>query len=292
MWIQQWVALPVVYEQQMGELPPDSRPQALDSATTGLARDGNLLNSPYKSLDNNAPFYSQLSAIPQGQLRSDFRSPPHTSTQFQYQDHGSSLMNMNLMAGALPEFASFEDASVNSQSVPRSLSGASTSAVAYQLGQNLQMPAHASGSLPTHPSYGLGFGPTPYQQTYMLSQGPQHGSYPPFATNPPRLPGTTTTQAPYQSYGQASQYMYYPTPYEVQGQFAPGYAAQGSQGHSMYGRRASLTSSGPGADFSHIENGFPGARIAPMNLHGEQGQVGSTYSMPFPSGPGKNIYTR
>jgi hypothetical protein len=141
-WIQQWVPLPIVYEQQhMGDVPSGSRPQAMDNATTGFAQDGNLPASfpvPLKSPDNNAPFYSQLCAIPQAQLRQDFRSPTH----YQSQEHGASPLNMSPMVGALPDFGAGDDASTSQQTVPRSLSGASTSAVAYQLGQNLQMPTH------------------------------------------------------------------------------------------------------------------------------------------------------
>ena len=277
----------------MGDLPPGSRPPALDNATTGLARDGNpSASSPYKSPDNNAPFYSQLSAISQGQLRPDFRSPTHPTAQYQSQEHSMSSMNMGAMAGALPEYGSFDEASVIPQSIPRSLSGASTSAVAYQLGQNLQqMPAHASSNLSPHPSYGPGFAPSPYQQSFMPSQGSQHGAYPPFGANQTRLNSATSMQTPYQNYPQASQYMYY-SPYSAQGQFVPGFAAQAAQGHGMYGRRPSLTNTsvgimGPGTEFSHIEGSFPGARAVPGNPQGEVGSFGSNYGVPFVQATGK-----
>lgn len=284
-WVQQWVPLPIVYEQQMGDLPPGLRPQALDNATTGFARDGTpSASSPYKSTDNNAPFHSQLSAIPQGQLRPDFRS----SAQYPSQEHGSSPLNMGSMAGMLPDYSSFDDASVNSQSVPRSLPGPSTSAVAYQLGQNLQMPAHASGNLPTHPTYGPGFAAHPYQQNFMPPQGSQHGVYSPYATNQPRQAGTATMQAPFPGYPQPSQYIYYPAPYGAQGQFAPGYMAQGAQGQQMYGRRASLTNPGQGADFTHMDGGFPGVRMPPANVQGDQGSFGPAYGVPYVQGPGKS----
>ncbi|CAO2648991.1 Nn.00g099400.m01.CDS01 [Neocucurbitaria sp. VM-36] len=285
-WVQQWVPLPIVYEQQMGDLPSGSRPQALENATTGFARDGNpSTSSPYKSPESNAPFYSQLSAISQGQLRPDFRSPTHPTAQYQSQEHGASPLNMGSMAGALPEYGSFEDGSAVQQSIPRSLSGASTSAVAYQLGQNLQMQAHASNNLPAHTSYGPGFAPSSYQQNFMPSQSSQHGAYPPFGTNQPRLASATSMQTPYQNYQQASQYMYY-APYGGQGQFVPGFATQSTQGHTMYGRRPSLTNTSIGimtqsADFSHIEGNFPGARVAPGNPQGEAGSFGSAYGVPF-----------
>ncbi|KAJ4370531.1 hypothetical protein N0V83_005052 [Neocucurbitaria cava] len=290
-WVQQWVPLPIVYEQQMGDLPSGTRPQALDNATTGFARDGNpSVTSPYKSPENNAPFYSQLSAISQGQLRPDFRSPTHPTAQYQSQEHGASPLNMGSMIGALPEYASFEDASVVPQSIPRSLSGASTSAVAYQLGQNLQMQTHGSGNLPTHTSYGPGFAPGSYQQNFMPSQSSQHSAYPPFGANQPRLTNATSMQPPYQNYPQASQYMYY-TPYGAQGQFVPGFAGQTAQGHAMYGRRPSLTNASAGmmgqsADFPHIEGNFLGARVAPGNPQGEANSFGSAYGAAFPQASG------
>ena len=143
-WVQQWVPLPVVYEQQqhMGDLPPGPRPHAMDNATTGLARDGNTSGSfptSLKSPDSSDPFYSQLSGLPHGQLRPDFRSSTHANGSHQPQEHGTSPLNMGAMTGALPNYGTNDNASTNPQTVPRSLSGASTSAVAYQLGQNLQM---------------------------------------------------------------------------------------------------------------------------------------------------------
>jgi hypothetical protein len=288
-WIQQWVPLPIVYEQQhMGDVPSGSRPQAMDNATTGFARDGNLPASfpaPLKSPDNNAPFYSQLCALPQAQLRQDFRSPTH----YQSQEHGASPLNMSSMAGALPDFGAGDDASTSQQTVPRSLSGASTSAVAYQLGQNLQTPGHASGNMPSHTPYGSGYATGPYQQTFVPQQGSQYGPYPPFATNQPRLAGGTLMQVPYQNYQQASQYMYYPAPYSAHGQFNSGFSTQAAQSQTTYGRRASLTNTGmqgQSADFSHLEGSFPGARMATGSFHGDPSSVVSPYGTQFAQASG------
>jgi hypothetical protein len=286
-WIQQWVPLPIVYEQQhMGDLPSGPRPQAMDNAITGFARDGNLsaVFSPHKPLDNNAPFYSQLSALPQGQLRQDFRSP----TQYQAQEHGASPLNMSSMAGSLPDFGAGDDASTNPQTVPRSLSGASTSAVAHQLGQNLQMSTHASGNMPSHPSYGSGYATGLHQPTFMPQQGSQYGAYPSFATNQPRLAGTSM-QAPYQNYQQASQYMYYPAPYGAHGQFNAGFSAQTAQGQTLYGRRSSPTNTGmqgQGADSSHIEGSFPGAHMTTGSFQGDPMSIVSPYCAQFAQIPG------
>ncbi|CAA9962276.1 YT521-B splicing factor [Pyrenophora teres f. maculata] len=272
-WVQQWVPLPVVYHHQMGDLPPGPRPQAMDHATSTFAP------AALKSPDGNAPFYSQLSALPQGQPRPDFRSPAHPNGHYQPQDHGASSMNMGAMAVALPEFGADDDASLNQQNIPRSLSGASTSAVAYQLGQNLQMPSH--------PSYGPGFAAGMHQQPFMPQHGSQYGVYPSFAPNQPRLAGATSMQAPYQNYQQASQYMYYPTPYAPQGQYNHGYAVQASHGQPMYGRRASLTNTGMQrqiADYSHMDGNFPGARIAHGNFAGDPAPYNAQFA-PSPAMP-------
>lgn len=295
-WVQQWVALPVVYEGQgpMGDLPPGSRPQALDSAATGFARDGNQgpSTSSYKSPDNTTPFHSQLSAIPQGQLRPDYRSPTHTTAQYPPQEHGASPLNMSSMAGALPEYGSIDDASVNpqSQSVPRSLPGASTSAVVYQLGQNLQMPIHASGSMPSHPSYGNAYAAGPYQQQ-AFGQGSQHGAYPPFGPNQSRMPAASM-QTVFQNYPGPSQYMYYPAPYGHQAQYNPGYGAQSLQSQAVYGRRGSTTDTTAGLtsphnmSFQHIEGGFQDTRVGTGGLQGEQASMG----LPFMRGQGRRTF--
>ena len=98
-------------------------------------------------------------------------------------------------------------------------------------------------------------------------------------------------QTNYQSYQHASQYTYFPAPYGAQGQCAPGYVAQVVQGQAMSGRRTILTNLGQGADFSHMGNSFPGARMASGNLQGEQGLIESTYGAPFVQAQGKNILT-
>ena len=198
-WVQQWVPLPVVYEQQqhMGDLPPGPRPHAMDNATTGLARDGNTSGSfptSLKSPDSSDPFYSQLSGLPHGQLRPDFRSSTHANGSHQPQEHGTSPLNMGAMTGALPNYGTNDNASTNPQTVPRSLSGASTSAVAYQLGQNLQM---TSSNMSTHASYGPGFATGLPQQPFMPQQGSQYSAYPSFATNQPRLAGVAPMPSPY-----------------------------------------------------------------------------------------------
>jgi hypothetical protein len=292
-WVQQWVALPVVYEGPMGDLPPGSRPQALDSAAAGFARDGNpSLSStlpPYKSPDNSTPFYSQLSGIPENQLRPDYRSPTHATTQFPAGEHAASPLNMASMAGALPEYGSMDVVSATqqgSQSVPRSLPGASASAVVYQLGQNLQMSGgHVPGSMPNRHQYGTAYAAAPYQQQN-FAQGSQHASYPPFAASQSRMPANTL-QMGFQNYPGPSQYMYYPTPYGHQGQYNPGHPAQGAQSQAMYERGGNMSgvpmglSSPQGVDYQHHDGTFTGARHGPGSLQSEQAAVGSAFAPSF-----------
>lgn len=283
-WVQQWVPLPVVYEQHMGDLPPGPRPQAMDNATTGLARDGNTsgsVSTSLKSPDSNDPFYSQLSGLPQSQLRPEFRSHTHVNGSYQPQEHGTSPLNMGAMTGTLPSYNANDNASMNPQTVPRSLSGASTSAVAYQLGQNLQMPP---GNMSTHAAYGPGFATGLSQQPFMPQQGSQYSAYPSFATTQSRLAGAAPMHPSYQNYQQASQYMYYPVPYGPQGQFNPGFS---TQSQAMYERKASSTNTGmqgQAADYSHVSDAFSGVRMTTGNFLGDSM---SPYSAQFTQSSGK-----
>ncbi|KAH6612640.1 YT521-B-like domain-containing protein [Boeremia exigua] len=278
-WVQQWFTVPVIVEGQMGDIPSDSQSHPMDYAAAGLPRDDqhDLLpsSSPYKLQDNNTPFYAQLSSISQGHHRPDHRSPAQ-SAPYYASHHESSSFKMGAMAGALPEYGS-DMQHQSSQAVPRSLPGASTSAVVYQLGQNMQMPAHASNGMAVHPSYGSNYGANPYQQGYMPSQNPQNGVYPPYNLSQPRIQGVAPIHNPYQPYPQAPQYMYYPTSYGPQGHYPQGYAAQGMQGHTMYGRRPSL---------STAPSGVPGQNADIPSHDGSTRMGHSEQNMPYYPVPG------
>ncbi len=271
----------------MGDAPLGPRSHTMDTTTVGIARDGNTSGSfptSFKSPDSNDPFYSQLSGLPQGQLRPEFRSATHASGSYQSQEHGTSPLNMGAMTGALPNYGANDNVSMNPQAVPRSLSGASTSAVAYQLGQNLQTP---SGSMPTHAPFGPGFAAGLQQQPFMPQQGSQYNAYPSYAANQPRLAGVAPMQSPYQNYQQASQYMYYPAPYGPQGQFSHGF---GAQSQTMYERKPSLANTGMQghvADYSHVDGSFPGARMTTGNFPGDASSVMSPYGAHFAQSSGK-----
>lgn len=284
-WVQQWFALPLIVEGQMGDLPPDSRSQTMVPTAAGLPREDQHTqlppSSPYNAQDSNTPFYSQLSSISQGQHRPDHRSPAQ-STPYHATQHDSAAFKMGAMAGALPEHIS--DAQHQTlQSIPRSLSGASTSALVYQLGQSLQMPAHTSNGIPLHPLYGTNFGTSPYQQGYMQSPTTQGGIYPHYNPNQPRPQGVAPMQNPYQQYSQPSQYMYFPAPYGAHGQYPISYTAQGSQAQTGFGRRPSLGTApfavpGQTTEVPSHEGSFPGTWMA-------QGDP-NTFGAPFYQGQG------
>jgi hypothetical protein len=284
-WVQQWIALPVVVEEQMGDIPPGPGPQPLDITATGLARDEHQgtsnPNLSLKSSSSNTPFYSQLSAIPQAQLRPDLRSPTHPQgAHYPTQDHGPSPMNMGAMAGALPDYASANTAHGN-PSMPqhdqRQLSGASTSALVYQLQQNMQVPGPASGSLPPH--FGSGFNVSQFQQNFVPAQASQHHNYPQFPTGQQRVAAPGPMQG-YQNFPQHSQYMYYPGPYGPPAQYAQNFSGQGSQNQTMYGRRQST-------EILQQDGSFAGHRMAPNNMQGDAGGGGSMFTAPFVQAQGR-----
>jgi hypothetical protein len=285
-WVQQWIALPVVVEEQMGDIPPGPGPQSLDITATGLARDEHQNTSnptmSLKSPGSNTPFYSQLSAIPQAQLRPDLRSPTHQqSPHYPTQDHGAASMNMSTMASALPDYASVNTAHGNPsmlQHDQRQLSGASTSALVYQLQQNMQVPGSASGSLPAH--YGSGFNAGQFQQSFVPAQASQHPSYPQYPTGQARIAAPGPMQPPYQNFQQHLQYLYYPGPYGHPTQYTQNFPGQSNPNQTMFGRRQS-------SEMPQQDGGFSGHRMASGNVQGELGVVGTTSGAPFVQAPGE-----
>ncbi|KAF2737858.1 hypothetical protein EJ04DRAFT_520894 [Polyplosphaeria fusca] len=243
-WFQQWIALPVVYEEQMGDVPPGTVPQLLDITAAGIAHDENQGHynasaSSLRSPSSNAPFHSQFSSIAQGQGRPDIRSPTHlASPQYPAQEHGGTPLNMASMVGALPEYAPMDNTGNPHAQQPgqRPLSGASTSALVYQLQQNLQMPGHAGGSLQTHSNYSAGYGPGQFSQGFVPTHGSQLTSYAPFNPNQQRVGGPSAMPPQFQNFHQPSPYLYYPTSYAHQGQFPQTFQGQPQP---MYGRRPS-----------------------------------------------------
>jgi len=273
-WVQQWVALPVVYEGQMGDIPTGTRTQALEGIGPGNTREGQqgLSSSPYKSTDNNTAFYSQLSSLPQSQGRTDFRSTVNVQAQYPLQEHGASPLHMGSMMSALPDYGLAEDSSNNMQGQqppPLTLPGAPNSTVVYQLGQNIQLAGHGHGNMSPQPPYPSGYAGAPYQQGFATSsQNNPHATYQNFNTNVSRMHPGVPMQPQFQGYQQAPQYMYYSPPYGSQAQFSPGYPAPGAQSQVNYDRKGSL-------DYPSHDGIFPAAR----------GGTSGTQA-PFPQGNG------
>lgn len=262
----------------MGDLPLGSSPQALDITATGIAHDAveNNTQQPVgvRSPTSNTPFYSQLSSIPQSQLRRDLRSPAHPSSPHYPQDHGATSLNMSAMAGSLPDYASIDGAQL--QHAQQHLSGASASALVYQLQQNLQGPGPASSTLPVHSGYGPSFGPGQYQQTFVPAQAASHSNYT-FSINQQRGPGPNPVQPSYPNYAQQTPYLYYPAPYGTH-QFVPGFSGPNAQNQTVYGRRQSLASShGQNMDLPPQDSTFPhGPRTGPNAVQVDPATMGWT----------------
>lgn len=274
----------------MGDLPPDSRSHNMNPIAAGPALDDQITplpsSSPHKSSDSSTPFYSQLSTIPQEHHRPDHRLPVENAHYYASQQE-SSPFKMGAIVGALPDYTS-DVQHQTSQSIPRSLSGASTTALVYQLGQNLQMTPHIQGNISAHPSFGSGYGASPYHQGYMPHQSAQNGAYPIYNQNQHRFQGAIPIQNPYQPYQQPSQYMYYPAPFGAQGQYPGGYAVQGTQGQSMFGRRPSLVAASMGIpgqtmEMPHPEGNVPAARAMP----GDSMSNAAAFGAPPYQGSGK-----
>jgi hypothetical protein len=280
----------------MGDLPPGSTPQSLDITTDGPARDEHQ-SSAFRSPTSNSPFHTQLGSIPQGHMRPDIRSPAHLATpHYASQDHGASPLNMGSMAGALPEYPTIDPNQGNPQThqqSQRALSGASTSALVYQLQQNLQMPAHGAGALTAQSAYAAG----QYQQNFAPGHAP-HANYGAFHPTQQRLPhpGSLPTQY-HQNFHQPSQYMYYPSPYGPQAQLPQGFPTQSAQPQALYGRRPSLSNApmhfmGQNMELPQSDGVYPsGGRLMPGAVPGESVPSAALLSGSF-GAPGKFGRTR
>ena len=263
-WMQQWIALPVIVEEQMGDIPADTGFRPLECSGTDASQDGirdsakvapgganNPSPSELRSPSNNAPSYSQPSSIPQSQPRLDIPRASNQQGNTFYgvskgQELSASYFNMGAVAGALPECPSV----VLGQSIPqahqqgsRALSGASTSAHIYQLQQTSQFPGHSPSSYQGQSPYSPTFGQGQYPTNFIASQSAQQTAYQQFNPNQQRPAGPSSLQPLYPSFQQQpSQYLYYTSPYGPQGQFTQNPPAQVPQQPTPYNRRAGLPS--------------------------------------------------
>jgi len=277
-WVQQlqWVALPIAYEQPaMGDHNTQTQPQPLDNGGEHGPHHFDLSStSPYKPAPDYTPFYSQLSSLPNTQVRPEFRTSMHTSPHTAAHDHDSSLFNMSSMGSALPEFNSVETSAApqGPHAIARPLAPGTTHANGYQAAQSLNMPAQVSGNVSNHPSYGTGYAMGQYQQ-----QSFGH-------LNQSRIgPGASMLTA-YPSFAQHSPYMYYPAPY---GQYNSGFSAQATQNHGMYERQGGVSAGGLSQQHMGFQNP---TRLSPggMQSGSQFGQVQGKHINP----PTEDSYVR
>ena len=248
----------------MGDIPTDTGFQPLEYSRTDASQDGirasakvasrganNPSPSELRSPSNNAPSYSQLSSIPQSQPRLDIPRASNQQVDTFYgvsksQELSASHFNMGAVVGALPEYPSV----VLGQSIPqthqqgsRVLSGASTSALIYQLQQTSQFPGHSLSSYQGQSPYSPTFGQGQYPTNFIASQSAQQTAYQQSNPNQQRSAGPSPLQPLYPSFQQQpSQYLYYTSPYGPQGQFTQNFPAQVPQQPKPYNRRISLPS--------------------------------------------------
>lgn len=277
-WVQQWVALPVIVEeQQMGDVPPDagigptSRLSAEDEAQLSATQfqQGSQVRS--RTPGANAPFHNQFSSLPSFQQRIEPTRIPSQqgfgsiNPQSGQQQHASPF-NMTAMAGSLPDYGSgganpaFQSPQPQQQD-QRRLSGASTPAVVYQLQQSLQYPPGPS-NLTSPASFG-NFPQSQYGSAFGQPSGGQQQSFGPYGSGQQRMPGM---QQSVPSYTPLSPQQFY----FAQGQQLTNYPGQVGQFPGAYGR--------PGQpSLSSLDTRMPSYGEA--SLSGLEGQSGKSASL-------------
>ncbi|KAF2499805.1 hypothetical protein BU16DRAFT_558103 [Lophium mytilinum] len=254
-WVQQWIALPVVLEEQMGDLTSDPAGfQSFESSRAGFSQDepkttaisaAHPGSTDFGNPNANAPFYSRFSSLPAPQPRPDNARAhvQHGNTSYSSapgHDIGPATFNMGSIAGALPDYSSAQNHPQMPQG-PRGPAGVSPSALAYQVQQLAQFPNQSSGMYQGQTPFAHGYAQNQYSN-YIPSQSAHHGAYQSFNPNSTRSAGQNPLNAPYANYMQpSSQYLYYPSPYGLQGSYPQQYPAQVPQ-QSAYNRRSSLPS--------------------------------------------------
>ncbi|KAF2090660.1 hypothetical protein K490DRAFT_34247 [Saccharata proteae CBS 121410] len=260
-WVQQWFALPIIAEEQMGDSPEGAGFPALDTTRPPALQDEAYLQLKSKTgsaPSANAPFQSQYSSLhPSSQHSLEVQRPAPQSSAYNYpmssaQAQGPSAFNMGAMMGSLPDYAHNHSQQVHQPQ--RGLSGASTSALVYQLQQISQYPGQAAAGYGNQHSYGTTFPPPQYPQ-----------SYAPFASGQQRAGGPAQMAQNYSPYAlQTPHYMYYPSPYGPQSSMThPSMAYMASQMDNN-GRRPSVPSSqgiAPGSNFTAVEDISAGAPV-------------------------------
>ncbi|KAI9714485.1 MAG: hypothetical protein M1820_000446 [Bogoriella megaspora] len=245
-WVQQWIALPVIVEEHMGEAGDVGRlPQDLSRREyTGNPNQSLLVGYPDTSAPKstephpfgtdtaNHPFFSQYSSIPQMQQQPH---DPHSSGDQGHQSYNSApahemnphSFNLSSMADALPNYPGGQPQPGIHQRSPQpqqlgqqQLSGASTSALVYQLQQISQYPGQpGAASYPGQIGANAGFGPNAFPNAY--SQ---------------RSAGPSPTQQTYPQHPQSQPYYYYPQPFS-QSAPSPNFPGHQAQMGNIFDRR-------------------------------------------------------
>ena len=244
-WMQQWVALPLIVEELMGELPPDAGIGPTGRITSDDEVQLSITQIPFQhssqvqsgTPDANLSFHTQLFSAPSFPQRVDPSRPPPQQTlgSFGQHQHGSAF-NMGAMTGTLPDYGAASPnltmQSSQHQQMQRRVSGASTPAVVYQLQRNLQY-SQLPSSLANPTSYGnfpqnqYGGGAFGHQQSFGL-----------YGSSQQRIAGM---QQPFPPYPQLSPQHYY----FMQGQQPTAFAGQMGQFPGAYGGRPGQPSLSP-----------------------------------------------
>jgi YT521-B-like domain/RNA recognition motif. (a.k.a. RRM, RBD, or RNP domain) len=237
-------------------------PQHVDAQTSAQVGDS-----------SNPTFRSQYASHPPHQHSDPSRSSgqnPYVSPGPQGQQHPYNMANM---AGALPDYGQQMAQGYPQQPGPRQVGGASTPAIVYHMGQNLQYPLQAQYGTST--GYGS-YGQLQYPSQYSQSPGSSpHGGYgSPYPQAQPRPPGALPGQ-----YQQSPvPYYYYQDPYSHQGGSPTTYSPQSAQYSGSMRVGAPVIVSGQMADESsrRLSGGY-GSAYQSASPSGEEGCRFSVY---------------
>ena len=283
-WVQQWITLPIIVEDQIGDtgdagrLPQDSlRREFLEDSSQIFSAGYRDLSSSFKapriSQDlrpqaDNPAFLSQYSSIPpMSQAPQDLRpGSQQGAASFNVNPRHDFSFNMGSMAEALPDYHGGHS-NQGMQQRPlqpgqQPLPGASTSTLVYQPQQISQYPGQAGPAYPGLMGVNTGYATSNYPNMY--SQ---------------RSAGPSPTQQSYAQISPQSQsYYYYPNQYG-QSTPSPQYAAHHGQMSSPYDRSFSASQT-PGLGQQHPYALQQSMRVGlPTGTAGIGAQVGALGSI-------------
>jgi hypothetical protein len=250
-WVSQWVALPIIPEEHMGDTSLDGgfghsgpfQQQHTHDEAHSVFPNSEASFQPSYPITGNSPFLSQYSTIPPSQQRMDSSRYPHAAGG--NSGHTASNFNMGAMTGALPDQPAHSQTGQNfqpqHQGQRRMSNSASTPAVVFQMQQNLQHPHRTAPNYNSQSAHN-GFGHGQYSGYGQLPVA-QSGGYPQIQQQ--RMGGMPQQ---YTGYSPISpQYYYYPgaTPGYPTMTFAPNASTQTPiAGRGMPGFQSTLNAEG------------------------------------------------